>query len=63
MSVDWRKLKGRRKSKEGVSSVPKPALKFDDFSKRLTGPRKAAILMVMVISAERHRLKSAKEKV
>lgn len=55
-------MKGRSKSKDRVSSVPRPTLRFDDLLKRHTGPRKAAILMVMVISAKGHRLKSAKEK-
>lgn len=53
MSVDWKKMKERRKSKDMVSGIPKPTLKFGDLLERLTRPRKAAILVVMAYYSKR----------
>ena len=61
MSVDWRKMKERRKNKD-LSEVPKPILRCDNSPKALTGPQKHAIAMVMSVTAKGCRLKSAKEK-
>ena len=61
MSVDWRKMKERRKNKD-LSELPKPILRCDNSPKGLTGPQKHAIAMVMSVTAKGCRLKSAKEK-